>query len=184
MANQVYNVLCFAVGGTVILLLSRKLSRDAIADRLHFWLRRIAGPEAASRPASPEKNDNDEGGGPDYSSIFPPSRRFVLVQIPGAASKLGKPPEQLVATPEKMESVPLTTEVEDANKTMYTPCGFSVEEIKKLGDFPDYAALSGVPLPQPYPEFDIDKAKPRPYRPFRWAYHQTMCKFAIRQHGG
>jgi hypothetical protein len=59
---------------------------------------------------------------------------------------------------------------------MFTPCEFSTEEIKALGDFPDYVTLSGVPLPEAYPEFDINKAKPRPYRPFRWNYHQTMCK--------
>ncbi|KAA8903333.1 hypothetical protein FN846DRAFT_780086 [Sphaerosporella brunnea] len=47
-------------------------------------------------------------------------------------------------------------------------------EIAAFGRFPDYAKLSGVPLPKPYPEFDIHKALPRPYRPFRWAYHQTM----------
>lgn len=58
----------------------------------------------------------------------------------------------------------------------YTPTGISAEEIQALGDFPDYAKLSGVPLPQTYPEFDVNRAMPRPYRPFRWAYHQTMCK--------
>lgn len=50
-------------------------------------------------------------------------------------------------------------------------------EIKAFGRFPDYAALTEVPLPSAYKEFDISKALPRPYRPFRWAYHQTMCKF-------
>jgi hypothetical protein len=43
-------------------------------------------------------------------------------------------------------------------------------------DFTDYFALTGVPPPKPLPDFDIDKALPRPYRPFRWKYHQTMCK--------
>ncbi|KAE9407115.1 hypothetical protein BT96DRAFT_963334 [Gymnopus androsaceus JB14] len=38
----------------------------------------------------------------------------------------------------------------------------------------DYFKLSGVPPPTPLPDFDVDKAKARPYRPFRWAYHQTM----------
>lgn len=38
----------------------------------------------------------------------------------------------------------------------------------------DYFALSGVPPPKPLPDFDIDTAKPRPYRPFRWAYFQHM----------
>jgi len=32
-------------------------------------------------------------------------------------------------------------------------------------------------LPEPYGGFDPAKALPRPYRPFRWAYHQTMCTF-------
>lgn len=50
----------------------------------------------------------------------------------------------------------------------------SQEEIKSFGDFPDYATLSGVRLPNVYLEFNIEKALPRPHRPFRWAYHQTM----------
>lgn len=29
--------------------------------------------------------------------------------------------------------------------------------------------------PKPYPTFSITTAKPRPYRPFRWPYHQTMA---------
>jgi len=41
-------------------------------------------------------------------------------------------------------------------------------------EFPDYSALSGVPLPGPLKDFDVDKAKPRPYRPFRWNYIQNM----------
>ncbi|RMD43609.1 hypothetical protein DV735_g1550, partial [Chaetothyriales sp. CBS 134920] len=56
----------------------------------------------------------------------------------------------------------------------YVASGFSVAEIKSLGDFPDYPTLSGVPPPAEYREFDIDKALPRPYRPFRWPFHQTM----------
>ncbi|KAF9501303.1 hypothetical protein BDN71DRAFT_1439647 [Pleurotus eryngii] len=40
---------------------------------------------------------------------------------------------------------------------------------------PNYFKLSGVPPPKPLSHFDIDKAKPRPYRPFRWEYHQTMA---------
>lgn len=55
-----------------------------------------------------------------------------------------------------------------------TPTGFSEHDIKALGRFPDYAVLSGVPHPQPYNNFNIHKAMFRPYRPFRWNYHQTM----------
>lgn len=68
----------------------------------------------------------------------------------------------------------MTTSYLDAKTPLYTPTEFSTEEIKALGEFPDYATLSGVPLPRPYHEFDIKKALPRPYRPFRWNYHQTM----------
>lgn len=39
---------------------------------------------------------------------------------------------------------------------------------------PDYFALCDIAPPTPLPDFNIDKAKPRPYRPFRWDYHQTM----------
>lgn len=45
---------------------------------------------------------------------------------------------------------------------------------------PDYSKLTGIPPPKPMHDFDIDSAKPRPYRPFRWEYHQTMCKLLCR----
>lgn len=48
------------------------------------------------------------------------------------------------------------------------------EQIAAYGDFPDYASLSGVRQPVPYTGFDIAQALPRPYRPFRWEYKQTM----------
>jgi hypothetical protein len=73
--------------------------------------------------------------------------------------------------------LPMTADYRTSPGKLYTPTGFSVDDIKKLGDFPDYATLSGVPLPSAYPEHDIGKAMPRPYRPFRWAYHQTMCTY-------
>ncbi|KAI6019653.1 hypothetical protein F5J12DRAFT_904094 [Pisolithus orientalis] len=37
---------------------------------------------------------------------------------------------------------------------------------------PDYAKLTGVPAPKPLHNFDAARA--RPYRPFRWEYHQNM----------
>lgn len=82
--------------------------------------------------------------------IFPPSRRGSL------AFGLGTP-----TTPDDVAS----------------PIGSTPEQIAALGDFPDYEKLSGVPLPQPYLNFDIKMARPRPYRPFRWNYYQTMCTF-------
>lgn len=37
---------------------------------------------------------------------------------------------------------------------------------------PDYAKLTGVPAPKPL--YNFDAARARPYRPFRWEYHQNM----------
>ncbi|KAG2041512.1 hypothetical protein BDR03DRAFT_891180, partial [Suillus americanus] len=39
---------------------------------------------------------------------------------------------------------------------------------------PDFAQLTGFPHPKPVHGFDIAHARPRPYRPFRWEYHQNM----------
>ena len=45
---------------------------------------------------------------------------------------------------------------------------------------PDYSKLTGFPAPKPIHHFDIDIAEPRPYRPFRWEYYQTMCELSYR----
>jgi hypothetical protein len=121
-----------------------------------------------------------ETSNPDYTAIFPPSRRCVLPELAKTASSLnqkilvGKEPslDFLLNDP-----LPTTRSYDLENEEpKYTPTGFSTEEIKAMGDFPAYDILSGVPLPEPYVNFDPAKALPRPYRPLRWAYHQTMCK--------
>ena len=43
----------------------------------------------------------------------------------------------------------------------------------------DYFKLAKCPLPRPLEGFDIDRARARPYRPFRWRYHQTMGTAAL-----
>jgi hypothetical protein len=163
------------IASSTFLLLLKQGRRDVLLKRLHLRRRRASGSNTPPRSLSPYKKQQDDST-PDYSDIYPPSRRHVLAEIPGIAVELAKSRDQVIAHPEKKENVPLATELSDAKKSMLTPCGFSVEEIDALGNFPDYAKLSGVPLPQPYHNFDIGRAKPRPYRPFRWAYHQTMCK--------
>ncbi|KAJ4150287.1 hypothetical protein LMH87_011044 [Akanthomyces muscarius] len=62
-----------------------------------------------------------------------------------------------------------------ADPSLYVFSGFSVSEIKSLGNFPDYAKLSGVLLPTAASGFGVVTAMPRPYRPFRWPYFQTMA---------
>lgn len=167
----------FIISSTFFILF-KKGRRDVLLERLHVQRRRFSGSKTPPRSLSPGKPDVNAA--PDYSDVFPPSRKIALAGIPGFAEKVGKSQEELIASAEKRECVPLTTELCDAKKTMCTPCEFTVAEIEALGDFPDYAILSGIPLPKPYDEFDIKKAIPRPYRPFRWAYHQTMCKCAMR----
>ncbi|KXN90507.1 hypothetical protein AN958_04179 [Leucoagaricus sp. SymC.cos] len=52
--------------------------------------------------------------------------------------------------------------------------GGSKARTDKAARIQDYFELTGVLPPKPLPNFNIDEALPRPYRPFRWKYHQTM----------
>lgn len=108
----------------------------------------------------------------NYVDVLPPQRRQALAALPEGSAQVKEIDEAGV----RQLILPMKMDYRNCQEQRYTSTGFSTEEIKKLGDFPDYAALSGVPLPQPYHKFVIDKALPRPYRPFRWTYHQTMCK--------
>jgi hypothetical protein len=108
---------------------------------------------------------------PNYDSALPPQRRHALADFSCEAAPWRDVSEEEV----RQNLLSMSANYKTSPSDKYTPMGFSVGEIKGLGDFPDYATLSGVPLPSPYLEFEISKALPRPYRPFRWAYHQTMC---------
>ncbi|KAF7322517.1 hypothetical protein HMN09_00030200 [Mycena chlorophos] len=45
---------------------------------------------------------------------------------------------------------------------------------------PDYFKLAGIRAPNPLPrDFNVDLEVARPYRPFRWPYHQTMSLKAM-----
>lgn len=122
----------------------------------------------ASQSISPEKKPAQ------YADTLPPQGRQALAALPEFATGIHEVDEEKVLK----HILPMTVDYTTCGEDRYTPMGFSMAEIKALGDFPDYAKLSGVPLPREYPEFKIEKALPRPYRPFRWGYHQTMCTFA------
>lgn len=146
-------------------------------------LRRFGFTRGSRRPATPllEKQPLSKplaSCASDLSTAFPPWQRDrlkeVALALPLAQQKiLGN----LDFTQEKLERSLLRFDDDysnvDGSKYLYS--GFSIREIRALGDFPDYSTLSGVPMPKPYLDFNIDKAKARPYRPFRWPYHQTMC---------
>lgn len=152
--------------------------RDVVVDRLRLRRRRPSSAQTPPRSLSPEKKvPLSPAEGAEYASVFPPSQRDVLHDLKESMSQeqrnaLG----DLAFDTIDFEQSVLGWEEEygTADDSKYVASGFSVGEIKALGDFPDYATLSGVPLPQPCQNFDINKAIPRPYRPFRWNYHQTM----------
>lgn len=106
-----------------------------------------------------------------YTAVFPPSQRHTLIKaLPLAKSHADN---QSARAPTLLE---IGSDYRFASASTRLYSGFTVGDIRTLGCFPDYAILSGVPAPQPLQNFTIGAAQARPYRPFRWPYHQTMCK--------
>ncbi|OHF01688.1 hypothetical protein CORC01_02879 [Colletotrichum orchidophilum] len=105
-----------------------------------------------------------------YVNAFPPSQRATIAELGPQFADVKE--VDLAVTPKPLLRV--DADYRSASPSLFNFSGFSIDDIRRLGDFPDYATISDVPLPSPLENFDIDKAVPRPYRPFRWAYHQTM----------
>lgn len=178
-----------AIIGSIVYLILNTKARNGILSKLGVQARRPSTVFTPPRELSPEKQGlppnwaTSNTSSPTYEDAFPPSRRHTLAELaedafkgPGRSVKelAEQPADYSRLTPDK--STPTTDEFSDH----VTATGFTVDEIRRLGDFPDYATLSGVPPPEPWKEFQIETALPRPYRPFRWAYHQTMCKYIVK----
>jgi hypothetical protein len=170
------------VGSAVTILIFDNKQRHVVLRRFDVRRRRATGSLTRPRCLSPEKQGlplNKASSTPDFSDAFPPSRREALASLPSDAmhGPVKTARELSVLPPGYQKRVP-SEEVWDFDKLTngVTATGFTLNEIQRLGDFPDYSALSGVPLPEEYVGFDITKAKARPFRPLRWAYHQTMCE--------
>jgi hypothetical protein len=171
----------FSLAMSVVVLTASKGKREAVLDRLNLHRRRASGASTPPRSFSPGKKTSiSTSERPSYANVFPPSRREGLPELAKTAStenaKIlnGKEPSMKALM---NDALPMTSSYNLPNGPIkYTPTGFSTAELKAMGDFPAYDVLSGVALPEPYNNFDITKALPRPYRPVRWAYHQTMCK--------
>ncbi len=156
--------------------------KDVVFRRLKLRGRRASSATTPPRSLSPDKKEpsNAPPKSAEYVSTFPPLIRDTLAEV-----HAGLPRAQQEAVGDlKFDDDKWSQSVLDFEEDFrtcdpdkYILTGVKVSEVRGLGDFPDYSTLSGVPLPDPYPEHDITKAVPRPYRPFRWAYHQTMCKF-------
>ena len=115
---------------------------------------------------------------PACETAFPPSSHHRVSQVLGKQGINGTTGASLKISERDLQKqvLPFESDFRVSEPSKYTPMGVSVAEVKALGDFPDYSALSGVPQPEEYKDFRIETAIPRPYRPFRWPYHQTMCK--------
>ncbi|KAJ5462830.1 hypothetical protein N7475_007774 [Penicillium sp. IBT 31633x] len=159
------------IAATVLYVTLKWTSSRPLLARGKLCCRKDPTARTPPRSCSPDKNDMTSPTVPSgYNDALPPQRRHVLSEL-----KYGAIPVHSVDEREVRRNIlPMSADYMTSPDDKYTPMGFSVSEIKALGDFPDYATLSGLPLPSPYAEFDIEKALPRPYRPFRWAYHQTM----------
>jgi hypothetical protein len=130
------------------------------------------------RVTAPARSPSPQKGAPstssekyDYSHSFPPIHQAYFSGLVAGGAHVQC--VDLAVAPKPL--LRLDVDYRHADPASFNFTGFSVADIRALGNFPDYAKLSGVPLPAPLPDFDVDKAVPRPYRPFRWSYHQTMC---------
>lgn len=108
---------------------------------------------------------------------FPPSRRHTLagLKLPGGPST--GPYNTTTPAPDVLSrrAIPSASTPDWDKDDQFTPTGFSTQDLRALGRFPDYSVLTGTRDPKPYgDQFDIHKAVFRPFRPFRWNYHQTM----------
>ncbi|KPM34258.1 hypothetical protein AK830_g12316 [Neonectria ditissima] len=138
----------------------------ALVHNRKFFSRLSSRLASSSKPTQSKKGIEAE-----YVKVFPPSQRGQLLAIAPGLSTLSTLD---LATAPKNAILKLDADYRVANPSTYVFSGFTVGEVRGLGNFPNYAALSGVPPPSPLTNFNIDTATPRPYRPFRWAYHQTM----------
>ncbi|KAI9804437.1 MAG: hypothetical protein M1825_001336 [Sarcosagium campestre] len=190
MVNDMISLFGLALIALSIVYISlNQKQQETLLQYLHFNRRRSSASKIPTRSPSPEKKD---GKGStlitDYRDVFPPSRRSSLANVPAFSTEQAKKLKITTPAPEQTKTAiaPLDTPLEDLNSPAFTPTEFSHEDIKALGDFPDYAQLSGVPLPQPWPEFDINKAIARPYplaklQPDWWLELESSYKERIVQ---
>lgn len=188
-------VILFAIGlllSGISYLVQTKSQKKAIRQNLVAWLpnvtrgRRTSTSKTPPRSLTPEKKVPNNVPPPSpYRDIFPPSTRGNLPLwtkswkslAAGLKSTNGEAEINQVVSAGNV--IDFEQDYREASPSTYTPMGISIGEVRALGDFPEYSKLSGVPLPKAYAEFKLETAIPRPYRPFRWAYHQTMCRLLL-----
>ncbi|KAL8670457.1 MAG: hypothetical protein Q9168_005017 [Polycauliona sp. 1 TL-2023] len=162
-------------------LLLSKSQQKVLFDRIFSWTSLISPHRPTSSSVTPPRSLSPNKKPPanvpppaDYKDIFPPWRRESLTIA--RKDKCLEVPSEIPESVVREGLIPFKADFRTCKSptTTYTPMGISLAEVASLGDFTDYAELSGVPLPEPYQDFNIETALPRPYRPLRWGYHQTM----------
>lgn len=186
--SLIYLAIAVLLSNIALLALS-KSQRETLYASTSSWApavargRRISSANTPPRSLTPEtKVPNNAPPPAEYKDVFPPSSREALLKL---AESLSTSQKKMIGVQHVDQQeftknvIPFEADYRECGPSTYTPLEISTAEIMALGDFPDYSKLSGVPLPQAYKEFVIEKALPRPYRPFRWAYHQTMCMLTL-----
>ena len=168
----------------IALLVLTKSQRETLYARVSSWApavtrrRRTSSSRTPPRSLTPEKKVPNNVPPPvEYKDCFPPSNREALRVVADSLSNSQKKnigPQDINQDDFQKNLIPLDADYRECGPSTFTPMEISMAEIKALGDFPDYSKLSGVPLPDAYENFEIERALPRPYRPLRWPYHQTM----------
>jgi hypothetical protein len=112
----------------------------------------------------------------EYAALLPPSQRHLLDKLRSSPEGQATSPQEASVGEDdfRQNLVGFEENYRECDPNKFLPSGLRVREIDEIGDFPDFELLTGVPHPRPCHDFDIDKALPRPYRPFRWPYYQTM----------
>lgn len=179
-----YVALALCASAITYLSLGQK-HKDLIISRLNLRGRRASTATTPPRSLSPDKKEprNSPLSSAEYVTAFPPLNREALETVVASLPESQREAAGDLQFNENTwfkDVMALEDDYRSCDPEKYVFTGMKAREIRALGDFPDYATLSGVPLPDPYPEHDIKKALPRPYRPFRWSYHQTMCKLAAQ----
>ena len=181
--SLIYLAIAVLVSNIALLALS-KSQRETLYASASSWApavsrgRRLSSANTPPRSLTPEtKVPNNAPPSAEYKDVFPPSSREALLKLADSLSTSQKKSigvRDVNHGDSTKNIIPFEADYRECGPSTYTPMEISMAEIMALGDFPDYSKLSGVPLPQAYKEFKIETALPRPYRPFRWAYHQTM----------
>ena len=182
--SLIYLAVAVLLSNIALLTLSKSQRQTRYAS-VSLWApvvargRRNSSANTPPRSLTPEKKVPNNAPPPaEYKDIFPPSSREGLLKLAESfpTSQKNRIGIREVEQEEFTKNViPFEADYRECGPSTYTPMEISMVEVKALGDFPDYSKLSGIPLPEAYEDFEIEKALPRPYRPFRWAYHQTMC---------